>query len=128
MNQRANAVADLAAVLFQEQRGPSELTKMRKLRSRNFWDRYKRKKVAKGKPLPKKDPLEPAGMGRLEGVSIRWADKVDTEYAKEWPEEVEHHSLERSRYTAAFPAYEIADPETPELLEEDAPTPEQAAA
>lgn len=128
MNQRANAVADLAAVLFQEQKGPSKETQERKLQRRIFWDRVKEKKAAAGKPLPKKGPLEPAGMGRLEGVNIRWADKVDTEYAKEWPEEVEHLSLERSRYTAAFPAYEIADPETPESLDGEASTPEQAAA
>lgn len=131
MNQRANTVADLAAVLLQEEAGPLEGTKAHKERSKKYWDRIKGQKAAAGKPVPKKDPQEPAGIGGLDGVSIRWADMIDTEYAKKWPEKVEHGPLQRSRYTAAFPAYELEDPEAQEALvpeEAGESKPEQAQA
>lgn len=37
---------------------------------------------------------------------IRWADILDAEFAQTWPAQVVHHTLQRHRFTAAFPAYE----------------------
>ena len=109
MNQRANSVADLAAVLFQAEAGPSQQRVEHKERSRKHWDRVKQQKEKAGKEVPKRDPHLATETSGVEGVMIRWADILDAEYAKQWPKEVVHHTLERHRYTAAFPAYEIKD-------------------
>ncbi|KAL8788228.1 MAG: hypothetical protein Q9195_007397 [Heterodermia aff. obscurata] len=110
MDQKANSVADLAAVLLQDEKGPSEEQARHKERSKRYWDLVNRQKVKAGKPPTKKHinlSLGPI----VNEVRIRWADPMDAEYAKTWPQSVVHHSLERSRYTAAFPAYEMVDVE-----------------
>lgn len=123
MNQRANTVADLAAVLLQDEVNSSQETTKRKKRTRKFWDKVNREKASEGK-----HSVEAAGMGALDGVNIRWADTIDKEYAEKWPEKVEHRSLDRSRYTAAFPAYEMADPGMQGPPEGEESTLQQAAA
>ena len=128
MNQRANTVADLAAVLLQEEVAPPPKTIEQKERRENPGARVKARKAARGQPIPRKNPLEPAGIRGIEGINIRWADMMDQGYAKEWPAKVEHRSLERSRYTAAFPAYEIADPGMTGPLEGEDSTPQQVTA
>lgn len=114
MDQKANSVADLAAVLLQDEAGPSEELIEHKKQSKRFWDRVNRSKVRAGKPPTNKNPnlaLAPV----VEGVRIRWANIMDAKYAEAWPQSVAHHTLERSRYTAAFPAYEMVDLEADEL-------------
>ena len=69
-------------------------------------------KRQKGEGKVKKRPIDVASeMGSIEGVKVRWADILDAEYAETWPEAVIHGGLERSRYTAAFPAVEIVKDE-----------------
>lgn len=93
MDQKANSVADLAAVLLQQER-PVEETSGR-------WGGKKKKKMkGGGRNL----------QGTVEGVRIRWADVLDAEFAATWPEAVVHDVLARSRYTAAFPAVEEVVP------------------
>ena len=119
MDQKANTVADLAAVLLQKEKGPSEELARHKERSKKYWDLVNRQKVKAGKPPTKKNinlSLGPI----VNEVRIRWADTSDAHYAEAWPQSVVHHALERSRYTAAFPAYEMMD------IEEDDESPDAA--
>ena len=97
MNQKANSVADIAAVLKQQEIPPD-------------WEKEERKEMMlrkDGRPLAKRGPgskkfREPNVTGSVEGVRIRWANILDAEFAETWPEGVLHDGLGRSRYTAAF--------------------------
>ena len=113
MDQKANSVADLAAVLLQDEQGPTEESAKHKERSKRFWDRVNRQKVEAGKTPTQKRPNLSLGP-IVDEVRIRWANIMDAHYAEKWPESVVHHTLERSRYTAAFPAYEMVDREEDE--------------
>lgn len=109
MNQKANSVADLAAVLHLQEKGPSEERILNAERRRRRVETLKRQK---GEGKVKKRPIDVASeMGSIKGVKVRWADILDAEYAETWPEAVIHGGLERSRYTAAFPAVEIVKDE-----------------
>ncbi|KAM0805064.1 transcriptional regulation of mitochondrial recombination-domain-containing protein [Usnea florida] len=109
MDQKANSVADLAAVLQLQEKGPSEERILRAERRRRRVETLKRQK---GEGKVKKRPIDVASeMGGIQGVKVRWADILDAEYAETWPEAVIHGRLERHRYTAAFPAVEIAKDE-----------------
>ena len=109
MNQKANSVADLAAVLHLQGKGPSEERILSAERRRRRIETLKRQK---GEGKVKRRPIDVAReMGSVEGVKVRWADILDAEYAETWPEAVIHGGLERSRYTAAFPAVEIVKDE-----------------
>ena len=100
MDQKANAIADMAAVLAIQARQPSaeEIAKAnRRVNSR------------KGVPKPKyglgswetSDVLE--FQGKVDGVSVWWANPTDAEYAETWPEPVRHGPLAVARYTAVWP-------------------------
>lgn len=107
MDQKANSVADLAAVLHLQGKGPS---KKRILNAEIRRGRVETLKKQKGEDKVKKAPVDVASeMGGIEGVKVRWADILDAEFAKTWPEGVVHDVLEKSRYTAAFPAVEIVE-------------------
>lgn len=93
MDQKANSVADLAAVLLQQER-PVETSR--------GWAKKKKMRKGGGRNLNL--------LGTVEGVRIRWADVLDAEFAATWPEAVVHDVLARSRYTAAFPAVEEVSP------------------
>ena len=109
MNQKANSVADLAAVLQLQGKGPSEERILNAERRRRRVETLKRQK---GEGKVRKRPVDVASeMGGIEGVKVRWADILDAEYAEAWPEAVIHGGLERNRYTAAFPAVEIVKDE-----------------
>ncbi len=41
--------------------------------------------------------------GKVDGVSIWWANPLDAEYAETWPEPVKHGPLAVNRYTAVWP-------------------------
>ncbi len=101
MDQKANSVADLAAVLLQQEAGPSARRKdnaTRRIR------RTEHLREQKGAERVGKAPLD---VGRVlqgvKGVRVMWANVLDAEFAETWPEEVVHARLEKSRYTAAFP-------------------------
>ena len=109
MNQKANSIADLAAVLLQQEAGPSA----RRLESaERRMKRIEKLKRQKGAANVKKQPVD---LGRelvgVEGVTVRWTNLQDADFAEKWPAEVEHDVLERSRYTAAFPALESEEDE-----------------
>lgn len=102
MDQKANSVADLAAVLLEQESGPSqEMVERSKLRRARVEQLKKRKGEAKVKKAPL-DVGKEFGAG-VEGVRVFWANLLDAEFAKTWPKRVEHGDLRVSRYTAAFP-------------------------
>ena len=101
MNQKANSVADLAAVLIQQARTPDHERIARNERRISATNKLKR---SKGTSLDRKNPLPLNQIqGSVEGVRIRWANILDAEFAATWPEEVVHDSLEVSRYAASWP-------------------------
>ena len=109
MDQKANSVADLAAVLQLQEIGPSEERIVNAERRRR---RVETLKKQKGEDSVKKAPVDVASeMGGVEGVTVRWANYLDREFAETWPEAVRHIELEKSRYTAAFPAVETLENE-----------------
>ncbi|KAI9883570.1 MAG: hypothetical protein M1823_004668 [Watsoniomyces obsoletus] len=106
MNQKANSIADMAAVLKQqaalgaataaagadvgvaavERLGPEQAN----------WGRRR----------------EPAiGPEGVKGVSIAWRDLYDAAFAESWPSDVVHDVLEYERHTAGLPASETPSPE-----------------
>lgn len=100
MNQKANSVADIAAVLIQQARPPSPERIARcnvRIKNANRLKRAKGASVLKN-PLPATEL-----QGSVEGVRIRWANLLDAEFAATWPAEVVHDSLETARYAAAWP-------------------------
>ena len=109
MNQKANSVADLAAVLQLQELGPSE---KRIDHAERRIKRVVELKKLKGEDNVKKAPLDVANeLKGVEGVIVRWANMLDAEFAEAWPEAVVHSGLQKSRYTAAFPAVEIVEDE-----------------
>ena len=107
MNQKANSIADLAAVLELQESGPSDDRILKAVMRRRKVETLKRQK---GDDKVRKAPIDVAReMGGVAGVSIRWANALDKEFAEAWPEGVYHGDLEKSRYTAAFPAVETID-------------------
>ena len=103
MDQKANTVADLAAVLLQQERGPTtKQIERSNRRLRRVW----KMTCAKGADKVKLKPVPAEELGGTEGVIVRWANILDAEYAETWPVDVMHHTLGQSRYTAAFPPAE----------------------
>lgn len=114
MNQRANSIADLAAVLLQQEAGVSEKRKER-------WERVSRRvrRLVKQKRLEGEDMVGERRRQRLEkvdvvqelqgveGVKVHWVDIRDAEFAERWPKDVVHEVLGKSRYTAAWPARDV---------------------
>lgn len=103
MDQKANSVADLAAVLLQQERPPTEdaiAKSERKLKHKEKMMRQKGPAKVKGTPV-----LAPLMSGGVEGVRVRWADMLDAEFAQTWPAGVVHDELGKHRYTAAFPPH-----------------------
>ena len=99
MNQKANTVADMAAVLAIQARPPSPevVEKMRRLVRTD------------GRPVAKKGvgSQQTANVfefqGKIEGTSVWWANTLDAEYAETWPKEVKHGKLAMDRGTAVWP-------------------------
>lgn len=100
MNQKANSVADLAAVLLQQERGPTTEQIERSERRMKQVEKMKRQR---GADKVKKKPVLAPELGGTEGVMVRWANILDAEFAETWPVAVMHDVLGQSRYTAAFP-------------------------
>ena len=107
MNQKANSIADLAAVLWQQEQGPSE---RRIEQAERRIRRAESLKRVKGESNVKENPVDVGKeLQGVEGVSVRWADLLDAEFAETWPEAVVHDTLQKSRHTAAWPVKEIID-------------------
>lgn len=102
MNQKANSVADLAAVLLQQEVGP---TVEQIQRSERRIKHVAQMKKQKGADKVKEHPVWAPVMGGVEGVRVRWANVLDAEFAETWPAAVVHDALGKSRYTAAFPPW-----------------------
>lgn len=104
MNQKANSIADLAAVLLQQEQGPTEERVEQQERRMKRVERLKRQK---GPERVKKNPVDlEKEMNGVKGVFVRWADLLDAEFAATWPEAVVHDRLKKSRHDAAWPAVE----------------------
>ncbi len=100
MDQKANSVADLAAVLLQQERPPTGEQIERAEKRLKHKEKMRRQKGAeKVKGVPVLAPL----MSGVDGIRVRWADPLDAELAETWPAAVVHDGLEKNRYTAAFP-------------------------
>ena len=104
MNQKANSIADLAAVLLQQEAGPD----LRRVEhSQRKMRRVEKLKKQKGEDKVKESPVDiEKELTGVDGVKVLWADPLDAEFAKQWPENITHDTLERHRYTAAFPPLE----------------------
>lgn len=110
MDQKANSIADLAAVLALQKQGWAEehvRTRQRQIA------RVEMQKARGKKTYLKKRPQGAPEMG-VEGVRVRWTNLLDVEFAESWPEEVVHDGLTRHRYTAALPIIK----EDEEIVEE----------
>ena len=123
MNQKANSVADLAAVLWQANRGLNEEQVLKIERKRKRAEHLRRVRREKKVEEPTWEVHSARG-ARVEGVIVRWANMLDAEYAESWPKKVLHDRLEKSRYTAAFPAMEL--PHFEEDAESEQPTSEES--
>ena len=106
MDQKANSVADLAAVLKIQEKGPGRERMERFKRAKKAFDRLKssRAKKVEGKTGPMDVGKELKGVS---GVEVFWNDVSDAEFAPTWPQEVVHKVLGRHRYTAAWPPVEV---------------------
>ncbi|KAL8737985.1 MAG: hypothetical protein Q9181_001167 [Wetmoreana brouardii] len=106
MDQKANSIADLAKILYLQKKG---LTSEQVENAKRRKERVERLKAKGKKTMRRREPQEPE-RGGVEGVVIRWANLLDAEFAKTWPEKVIHDGLTAHRYTAAFPPLEKPDP------------------
>jgi hypothetical protein len=100
MDQKANSVADIAAVLLQHAEPPTEeeVARAKRMVHRPNVPRAKR---GHGSQIWA-DATE--WKGNVEGVRISWQNLLDAEFAANWPKEVVHDGeLAKSRYTAAWP-------------------------
>ena len=126
MDQKANSVADLAAVLLQAEKGPSgeAVAAARKRRVRvEHLKRVRREKIEDKGVWDFAKAIEMGG--GVQGVMVRWANPLDAEYAETWPEAVTHDGLKKSRYTAAFPligpVQKVGSEITPPQIQEETP-------
>ena len=99
MDQKANSVADIAAVLLQQDREPTEEEKQKAERKK----RNVRRLMKKGKRAGELETEEWRG---TDGVMVRWANIMDAEFAETWPEKVVHDGLGKNRHTPTWPATE----------------------
>ena len=99
MDQKANSIADMAAVLALQARPPTL----------EAVEKAKRMVRTDGRPIAKKGPgsLKSHNIfefqGRVDGTSVWWADILDAEYAETWPEKVVHGRLAVNRGKAVWP-------------------------
>lgn len=105
MDQKANSVADLAAVLLQQEKGPNEkrIDRYKRAFRRFKYLEYKGSKKIEGKQEPVDVVTECTGVN---GVKVFWKDIFDAQYAATWPKDVVHLSMGGHRYTIAWPTFE----------------------
>ena len=99
MDQKANSIADMAAVLALQARAPTE----KEVDRAKFFVRTDGRPVAKrGKGSQRtNDVIE--FQGRIGGTSVWWVDLLDAEFAETWPVQVVHGRLAVNRGTAVWP-------------------------
>ena len=121
MNQKANSIADMAAVLLLQSKPLTKEEVERKRRMMRMDGRPLAKRGRGSKPrVADEASIEVDGRtGSVQGVRIKWADILDAEFAETWPEEVLHEGLERHRYTAAWPQGEPLESREGWVEEED---------
>ena len=136
MNQKANAIADMAAVLLQQEEQPTEqeVSKAKWLHEKPYVTVSNGKRV-RAPDRPKYGMGRRPTMGKIEwqgsvkGVKIHWNNILDAEYAETWPEDVSHGNLQVSRYTAVWPPPDAASEGVTSavqgMLNSEAPTSEQ---
>lgn len=116
MDQRANSVADLAAVLQQLKEGPSQRRRERYEINKRRWDQLQ--KVGASRKIGSK--TGPLDVGKeytgIDGIRIYWNELRDAEFAKQWPGEVIHGGLGKRGFTIAWPLQE-PEPEEEILTE-----------
>ena len=117
MDQKANSIADMAAVLAIQARAPESwlVKKMERLVDTKEWflpqkgEERDKKVVQPTWPRAKRGRNSRIGhgvfefQGKIDGTSIWWADSNDAEYAETWPAEVVHHDLEIVRGHPRWP-------------------------
>lgn len=118
MNQKANSIADLAAVLLQQERAP---TIEQIEHSERRVQRVEQLKRQKGVEKVSKKLVLPSELRGVEGVTVRWTNILDAEFAETWPAAVVHDVLGKSRYTAAFPVVKEAAAIDNSEAQEEAP-------
>lgn len=109
MDQKANSVADIAAVLKQRENAPTPV--------QNAIGKRKAKKSVDAQASTEAQETTTA-----EGVRIRWTNVLDAQFAENWPSSVVHGALRKDRYAAAPPpARRIIGKPSAEVLEADTP-------
>lgn len=116
MDQKANAIADLAAVLKEQDvlaNTPETVARKQKMEEEaanpKATPETTQASRPKHGPLPKRGPLRKQAAAEnipiytLDGVRIRWANPLDAEYAESWPAAVQHDIVGITRYTAPKP-------------------------
>ena len=99
MDQKANSIADMAAVLGLHARPPKEEEIERTKALVNLTDRPRAKRGLRSHATS--NALE--FQGKLDGVSIWWSDLLDAEYAETWPTQVRHGPLLSVRGKPVWP-------------------------
>ncbi|KAI4154907.1 MAG: hypothetical protein LQ340_001344, partial [Diploschistes diacapsis] len=98
-NQKANSIADMAAVLAIQARAPLP----EQVKRARFFVRTDGRPLAKRGIGSRKSHNLFEFQGRIEGTSVWWADLLDAEYAETWPVDVVHGRLAVARGTAVWP-------------------------
>jgi hypothetical protein len=116
MDQKANSVADIAAVLKGQESDLEESLKEKET-SRVRADKRptpKRGIIRKAQKLEAKiAELEEV---ETEPVKIKWANILDAEFAESWPETVVHDGLATTRHTAPHPEPVESTESRPEVV------------
>lgn len=115
MDQKANSIADIAAVLIRQDEVSKAVASAALVGAQNeaeetSGDSAGRKEEQRNPPRPKGssprvgEKLKAIG---AEGVTIRWRNVLDAEYAESWPAGVLHDELEYTRHTADLPTIQL---------------------
>ena len=138
MDQKANSIADMAAVLAIQARPPESwlVKKMERLVDTKEWylpqegETRDKKVIQPSWPRAKRGRNSRIGhrvfefQGKIDGTSIWWADPSDAEYAETWPVEVVHHNLDIVR---GHPRWPPTSQNVPEAMDDDVPQSKELA-
>ena len=98
MDQKANSVADIAAVLTQQEKGSQK-----EVDSPAIIEPSTTLQPSTGRSRQGTVEAEPSNVQGVEGVTIAWRSLFDAEYAERWPEAVVHDELRYDRHTIGPP-------------------------
>lgn len=125
MDQKANAIADMAAALFLQEKAPEkeDIQMANRLHMKPIVKLHNGKQgPAPGRPKYGKGKRPTLGkiqwQGSVKGVKIHWSNMLDAEYAETWPQDVLHGPLQVSRYTAVWPPQEEESTSTTEAVQD----------